>query len=97
MQVNKILLNSSVVLLDMPGPTQEEFNASISKLQEIEVQEKERQRREASLNTLESAILDIKDKMSQDEYLECAESADAEKITTMCNEVGCVAKVYMSL
>jgi len=86
LQVNKILLNSSVVLLDMSGPTQEEFNASISKLQEIEVQEKERQRREASLNTLESAILDIKDKMSQDEYLECAESADAEKITTMCNE-----------
>ena len=47
----------------------------------------ERERRAAGRNTLEARILDIKDKMGQDEYIKASVEKDQTHLAQLCNQV----------
>ncbi|KAF2362863.1 Heat shock protein 70 family [Trinorchestia longiramus] len=81
----KLVLNNSVVVLDLPLLQGELLEQSLDKLSTINAAEEARERREAARNSLETLILDIRDKMSQDEYIAASLPDVQEKLASACN------------
>jgi len=83
----KIKLVTTVVRLDMPEATEEDIQASKDKLAEITSKEAERHRLEAARNTLEAVVLDLRYKLTTEEYASAAEKGKGEAVTKKCTEL----------
>lgn len=84
---DKIALNASQLLLDLPSFPADSLGQAKQKLEAINTAEAEREQRAAGRNSLETLILDIRDKMSQDEYIEASVAETQEVLTQQCSEM----------
>lgn len=64
-----------------------QFLASSQKLQKLNNVEKELNRRASALNNLESFVIDIQNKLYEDEYSQASTEEEIEKIKTACSEI----------
>ncbi|XP_053951113.1 hypoxia up-regulated protein 1 [Anastrepha ludens] len=62
----------------------ESFEKSVEKLTSINAAESDRNRLESSLNALESHVVEIQQKLDEDEYASCASPEEKEKILELC-------------
>lgn len=64
-----------------------QFTVSSQKLQKLNNVERELNRRASALNNLESFVIDIQNKLYEDEYSEASTQEEIEKIKTACSEI----------
>lgn len=70
-----------------PPLTGSSFDKSQTKVEEITKIERERTRRESALNALESHVIDAREKLSNEEYSNCATQEEIEKILAECTVI----------
>ncbi|KAG5893762.1 hypothetical protein JTB14_001207 [Gonioctena quinquepunctata] len=64
-----------------------QLEASSEKLQKLDNIEKEMNRKASALNNLESFVIDIQNKLYEDEYVQAGTKEETEKIKTACSEI----------
>lgn len=64
-----------------------QFSSSVEKLQKFNNIEKEINRRASALNNLESFVIDIQNKLYEDEYKQASTEDEIEKIKAACSEI----------
>ncbi|KAJ8949475.1 hypothetical protein NQ318_005942 [Aromia moschata] len=64
-----------------------QFAEASEKLQKLDQIEKEINRRATALNNLESFVIDVQNKLDENEYAQAATKEDIEKIRSMCQEI----------
>lgn len=67
--------------------TGEAYEKSVEKLSSINAAESIRNRLESSLNALESHVIEIQQKLDEEEYSSCASSEEKEKILELCSTI----------
>lgn len=67
--------------------TKKQFAASAQKLKKFNDIEKEINRRATALNNLESFVIDIQNKLYEDEYTQASTEEEVEKIKAACSEI----------
>lgn len=80
-------IKASESFLATPGLTESQLEESAKKLQALNAIDRELYRRAAALNNLESFIIDVQNKMYEDEYSEAATEEELEKIKASCSEI----------
>lgn len=80
-----ILVN--IKSMNIPSLDQEQFTQSQTKLETLDSLEKEILRRSTALNNLETFVVDVQNKLSEDEYSEAVTVEDKEKILNLCSSV----------
>lgn len=63
------------------------INESRSKLKDIREKEKARIKRAAAVNSLEAFVFELKDSLTQDEFIKCSTDEEREKIAAKVEEV----------
>lgn len=79
-------IETSEDLLSVPILSEDQFKASVNKLEALNKQERERTRRETALNNLEAFVIDTQSKLGMKEYSECGTPDEIEKIMKACSE-----------
>lgn len=67
--------------------TGESYEKSVEKLSSINTAESIRNRLESSLNALESHVIEIQQKLDEEEFASCASSEEKEKILELCSSI----------
>lgn len=78
---------SNIKSLNIPSLDKEQFVQSQKKLETLDNVEKEVLRRSTALNNLETFVVDVQTKLSEDEYSEAITDEDKEKILSLCSSV----------
>ncbi|XP_004525071.1 hypoxia up-regulated protein 1 isoform X2 [Ceratitis capitata] len=65
----------------------EAFEKSVEKLTSINTAESIRNRLESTLNALESHVIEVQQKLDEDEYASCASPEEKEKILELCSSI----------
>lgn len=73
--------------LSFDSPSKEQFAESSKKLAKLSEIDREINRRATALNNLESFVIDVQNKLYEDEYSTAATEEEAEKIRASCSEV----------
>lgn len=73
--------------LSFDTPSKEQLEESTKKLAKLSEIEREINRRASALNNLESFVIDVQNKLSEDEYSSAVTEEEAEKFRTSCSEV----------
>ena len=68
----------------------------LCRLAEITSKEAERHRLEAARNTLEAVVLDLRYKLTTEEYANAAEKGKGEAVTKKCAEVSSIFRLFIS-
>ena len=71
----------------MPDLTVEQFEASRKKLVDLDARDEVKKAQERALNSLETQVIDTKDKMYQEIYEKSTSEEEREKIMGKCNEL----------
>ena len=74
---------ADVDLIPFTAVTLEEYKAKLSTLKE---KERERRKRAAAINSLETFIFDTKDKLTQEEFIKCSTDEERQSISAMLDE-----------
>lgn len=74
-------------ILSISALNKKQFSASSKKLQKFNNIEKELNRRATALNNLESFVIDIQNKLYEDEYTQASTEEEIEKIKSACSEI----------
>lgn len=80
-------IQSSEKFLSFDTPSKEQFADSIKKLAKLSEIERELNRRATALNNLESFVIDVQNKLDEDEFSSATTEEEAEKFRTSCSEV----------
>lgn len=80
-------LNAIETTLTYGKLTKEQYKSSTEKLKKLNKIEYEMNRRASTLNNLESYVIDMQTKLSEDEYSEAATAEETKKILDACSEV----------
>ncbi|CAG9820162.1 unnamed protein product [Phaedon cochleariae] len=80
-------IKSQENVLSIQSLNQENFASSLKKLQDLEKVEKEINRRATALNSLESFVIDIRNKLLEEEYIQSSTQEDLNKIEAACTEI----------
>lgn len=80
-----IAAEENIVSIDVLNKKQ--FSSSSQKLQKLNNAERELNRRASALNNLESFVIDIQNKLYEDEYAQAATNEEIEKIKAACSEI----------
>ncbi|KAL3265417.1 hypothetical protein HHI36_009621 [Cryptolaemus montrouzieri] len=80
-------IKGSEKVLTIPSLTKEQFSQSQEKLKKLDDVEKEAVRRASALNSLETFVVDVQNKLSEDEFSEAATEEEKEKILASCSSV----------
>lgn len=80
-----IKASEEVLMLNVLNKKQ--FDESIEKIKKLDRIEHEINRRATALNNLESFVIEIQNKLYEDEYIQAGTEAEIEKIKTMCNDI----------
>uniref|UniRef100_A0A0K2TA14 Hypoxia up-regulated protein 1 n=1 Tax=Lepeophtheirus salmonis TaxID=72036 RepID=A0A0K2TA14_LEPSM len=80
-------LEFEVVILNGAHPSEEAVNESIAKLRALDKKDDEKRERENAQNTLESFVIDMKDKLYQELYEKSSTEEEREKISNKLSEV----------
>lgn len=80
-------INSSVKFLSFDSPSKKQLEESSKKLARLAEIERELNRRATAMNNLESFVIDVQNKLYEDEYSSAATEEEAEKFRTSCTEV----------
>ncbi|XP_018789874.1 PREDICTED: hypoxia up-regulated protein 1 [Bactrocera latifrons] len=67
--------------------TGDSYEKSVAKLSSINAAESIRNRLESALNALESHVIEIQQKLDEEEYASCASSEEKEKILELCSTI----------
>lgn len=67
--------------------TGDSYEKSVEKLSSINTAESIRNRLESSLNALESHVIEIQQKLDEEEYSSCASAEEKEKILELCSTI----------
>ncbi|XP_067637972.1 hypoxia up-regulated protein 1 [Eurosta solidaginis] len=70
-----------------PPLTGESYEKSVEKLTTINKLESDRNRLESTLNALESHVIEIQQKLNEEEYGSCASAEEKEKILEQCSAI----------
>ncbi|XP_033641223.1 hypoxia up-regulated protein 1-like [Asterias rubens] len=73
-------------VLGIPEPSKDARKASRNKLKELRKREEERIAKEQAMNSLESFIYSMQEKLYEEEYEKCSTEAQREKISTKLRE-----------
>lgn len=73
-------------LLSVRLLSEDQYKASVDKLEKLNKQERERTRRETALNNLEAFVIDTQSKLEMKEYSECGTPDEIEKVMKACSE-----------
>lgn len=79
-------ISSSATFLSVPELSKEQFEESSKKLAKLNAIEREFNRRATALNSLESFVIDVQNKLYENEYSEAATEEELEKIRSACSE-----------
>lgn len=77
---------STAQFLSVPELTKIQFEESVKKLEKLNAIEKEFNRRATALNNLESFVIDVQNKLYEDDYSQAATEEEIEKIRSACSE-----------
>ena len=80
-------LEFKLEVLDAKDLTAEQFEASRQKLTALDVRDQDKMARERALNNLETAVIDVKDKLWQEIYEKSSTEEEREKILAKCTEL----------
>lgn len=90
-QVKSQILKENVkfkqIELDLVAIDENTISESKSKLKNIRDKEKARLKRAAAINSLEAFVFELKDSLTQDEFIKCSTSEEREKIGAKVEEV----------
>ncbi|KAL1506385.1 hypothetical protein ABEB36_005758 [Hypothenemus hampei] len=78
---------SQEIVFSIGRLSKEQFEKSLEKIQKLDQVERDINRRATALNNLESFIIDVQNKLYDDEYVEAANEEETEKIRKACSEV----------
>lgn len=73
--------------LDYKPITRGEIDDSRAKLKVIKEKEKEKRKRASAINSLETFIFDIRDKLTQDEFIKVSKEDERQKISAKVEEI----------
>ncbi|XP_066138858.1 hypoxia up-regulated protein 1 [Euwallacea fornicatus] len=73
--------------LSLSTLTKDQFEKSLEKIQKLDQVERELTRRATALNNLESFVIDVQNKLYEDEYSVAATEEETEKIRQACSEI----------
>ncbi|XP_060804155.1 hypoxia up-regulated protein 1 [Amyelois transitella] len=74
-------------ILNLQPLTADQFKASKTKINELNLIDRKRTERESALNSLEAFVVDAQMKIDMEEYAECGTPEQIEEIKKLCNEV----------
>ncbi|XP_066245009.1 hypoxia up-regulated protein 1 [Euwallacea similis] len=80
-------IKSFETFLSLSTLNKEQFEKSLEKIQKLDQVERELTRRATALNNLESFVIDVQNKLYEDEYSVAATEEEAGKIRQACSEV----------
>lgn len=80
-------IKSSEKFLSFDTLSKEQFDESFKKLAKLSDIERELNRRATALNNLESFVIDVQNKLDEDEYASAVKEEEIEKIRTSCSEI----------
>lgn len=80
-------IESEENILSVSRLSKEQFKKSLEKIQKLDKVEKDLNRRATALNNLESFVIDVQNKLYEDEYSEAATEEETEIIKQACSEV----------
>lgn len=90
-QVKNLVLKENIkfkmIELDLVAIEENVINESRSKLKDIRDKEKARLKRAAAINSLEAFLFELKDSLTQDEFVKCSTAEEREKISAKVEEV----------
>ncbi|XP_050307767.1 hypoxia up-regulated protein 1 [Anthonomus grandis grandis] len=75
------------VVLSIKGLSESDYKKSEEKIKKLDQVERELTRRATALNNLESFVIDVQNKLYEDEFTEASTEEEAEKIRKACSEV----------
>ncbi|XP_076274014.1 hypoxia up-regulated Grp170 co-chaperone protein [Rhynchophorus ferrugineus] len=80
-------IKSTETVLTLNSLSKEQFEASLEKIKHLDQIEHDINRRATALNNLESFVIDVQNKLYEDEYVEAATDDETEKIKQTCSEI----------
>ncbi|XP_063910653.1 hypoxia up-regulated protein 1 [Zophobas morio] len=80
-------IESKEVFLTVNTLNKEQFDKSVDKLSKLDKAEKELNRRATALNNLESFVIDVQNKLYEDDFVAAATEDEVSKIKNSCSEV----------
>ncbi|KAK9891578.1 hypothetical protein WA026_015536 [Henosepilachna vigintioctopunctata] len=80
-------IQGSETVLTIPPLSEDQFARSMEKLKKLNDLEKDLIRRATALNNLEAFVVDVQNKLSEDEFSEAATEDEKEKILALCSSV----------
>lgn len=80
-------IKSSEEVLTIITLNKQQFAESLARIEKLDKIEKEINRRATALNNLESFVIDVQNKLYEDEYAQSGTEEEIEKIRTACSEV----------
>lgn len=80
-------IKSSVTVLSVDIMSKVQYERSQEKIQQLDQIERDINRRASALNNLESFVIDVQNKLYEDEYAQAATEEEVEKIRQACTEV----------
>ncbi|ERL94524.1 hypothetical protein D910_11801 [Dendroctonus ponderosae] len=80
-------IKSSESILSINGLNEQQFEKSLEKIKKLDKIEKDVNRRASALNNLESFVIDVQNKLYEDEYISASTEEEVEAILKACSEV----------
>ena len=80
-------LEFEVRIVDMPRLTEKHVKESKEKLKALNDRDELKKKKETALNSLESFVIDVRDKMYQETYEDSLTETEKESISTKCSEI----------
>ncbi|KAJ8968762.1 hypothetical protein NQ317_012719 [Molorchus minor] len=80
-------IKSTEQILTINTLNEKQFSESLKKLKKLDKIESEINRRATALNNLESFVIDIQNKLEEDEYAKSGTTEELEKIRVRCGEI----------
>ena len=75
------------VRLDLKDWPRERYEESRTKLSGIKEREREKRKRAAAVNSLETFLFEVRDKLESDEFIKCSTEEEREKVRAKADEV----------
>lgn len=79
-------VNSKIKYLSIEQMSPENLKQSVKKIEALNKIEKELNRRATALNNLETFVIDVQNKLYEDEYADCVTEEEKETIVKTCSE-----------
>merc|ERR1711936_234335 len=80
-------LEFKLEIVDFNDLSKEQFETSREKLMALDARDEAKAAQERAMNSLETEVIDTKDKMYQEIYEKSTTDEEREKITSKCNEI----------